>query len=68
MRSVVALAPSRVARTVLVPEVLPADEDGAEPAAVPLRSPFRGAAPSGAPAADYAASLVRRGDLVDVYC
>jgi len=66
MRSVVAVAPRRTARAVLVPEVLPADADGAEPAALPLRCPRRD--PTSALAGDYEAPLVRRGDLVDVYC
>jgi hypothetical protein len=70
MRSVVAVAPSRVAaRTVLVPELLPADAEGAEPSAMLLRSPYRGARARTALAGDYAgAPLGRRGDLLDVYC
>jgi hypothetical protein len=67
MRSVVAIAPSRGARAVLVPELVPADADGAEPAAVALRPPR--AKPPLACAVEYVEGpAARRGDLLDVYC
>jgi hypothetical protein len=68
MRSVVAVAPGQATRTVLVPEVLPADADGAGPSAMPLRSPGRPPGSIAAAVVEYAAIPSARGDLVDLYC
>jgi hypothetical protein len=69
MRSVVAIAPSRVVRTVLVPEVLPADASDREPAAMLFQGPLGRPTALAVVAEEYAEAPVgRRGDLLDVYC
>jgi hypothetical protein len=64
-----ALARPRARRTLLVPEVLPAERTADEPAVIPVR--FRVDVPSAdaGRATRYAtARPVRRGLLLDLYC